>query len=107
MAEAAEQSEQINVPKIYQAKSVAEFMQKNTAKLLVALERSEQRIPILDLQLDQNTSMLVGPEGGFSDNEFDQIQKGDCQTIKLGDSILKMETAALLISGIVSLKLQS
>lgn len=39
--------------------------------------------------------LLVGPEGGFSDNEIKKACTADYQTIKIGPRILRTETAAL------------
>jgi 16S rRNA (uracil1498-N3)-methyltransferase len=39
--------------------------------------------------------LLVGPEGGFSDNEYDDAEVAGFQAISLGPRILRTETAAL------------
>ena len=42
----------------------------------------------------------VGPEGGFSENEISAAQAGGWQTVSLGKSILRTETAAIKIAAI-------
>jgi 16S rRNA (uracil1498-N3)-methyltransferase len=67
----------------------------------VALER-EERKPFLKTllsavnQKQESLSFLVGPEGGFSDQEISEIFKSGCQTVSLGQTILRAETAALM-----------
>ena len=39
--------------------------------------------------------LLVGPEGGFSDNEIEKACAADYQIINIGPRILRNETAAL------------
>lgn len=52
--------------------------------------------------LDQNYSpgqdviMLIGPEGGFSENEINLIKKGNGKTVSLGPFRLRVETAAIV-----------
>ena len=41
------------------------------------------------------TSLLIGPEGGFSDEEVHTAVKQGFQSIKFGPRILRTETAAV------------
>jgi 16S rRNA (uracil1498-N3)-methyltransferase len=52
--------------------------------------------------LDQRTSLLVGPEGGFSDKEISRIksyQRGKITLINLGNTRLRARTAAIIALG--------
>ena len=52
--------------------------------------------------LDQRTSLLVGPEGGFSDKEISRIksyQRGKTTLINLGNTRLRARTAAVVALG--------
>jgi 16S rRNA (uracil1498-N3)-methyltransferase len=52
--------------------------------------------------LDQRTSLLVGPEGGFSDKEISRIksyQRGKTRLINLGSTRLRARTAAIIALG--------
>lgn len=44
-----------------------------------------------------NTIFLVGPEGGFSDNEVQLAKISDFKTIRLTKTILRAETAAIFL----------
>jgi 16S rRNA (uracil1498-N3)-methyltransferase len=39
--------------------------------------------------------LLIGPEGGFSDSEYEDVQVAGFQTVSLGPRILRTETAAV------------
>ena len=52
--------------------------------------------------LDQRTTLLVGPEGGFSDKEISRIkshQRGKTALINLGNTRLRARTAAIIALG--------
>lgn len=57
-----------------------------------ALARTDTQRPVL---------LLVGPEGGFSDEEHALIDAGAATRLSLGPHILRVETAALLGAGLV------
>lgn len=58
----------------------------------------EKSVPILE----QGTTLLVGPEGGFSDKEISRIksyQRGKTTLINLGNTRLRARTAAIIALG--------
>ncbi|GAB3101188.1 16S rRNA (uracil(1498)-N(3))-methyltransferase [Aestuariicella hydrocarbonica] len=42
---------------------------------------------------NQETVLVIGPEGGFIDYEIDKLNQAGCKTIHLGPRILRVETA--------------
>jgi 16S rRNA (uracil1498-N3)-methyltransferase len=48
-----------------------------------------------NLQLQSEVSLLIGPEGGFSDEEVQQAISTGFQVVKFGPRILRTETAAI------------
>jgi 16S rRNA (uracil1498-N3)-methyltransferase len=104
--EAAEQSERAVVPSLKLYNSFEEYLQSNPGHHLVALEHSQKSQSLLNQQIQTATTVVIGPEGGFSEREVRLIQGSNLPIINLGGSILKMDTAALLAVGIVALKLQ-
>ncbi|MBE5742679.1 MAG: 16S rRNA (uracil(1498)-N(3))-methyltransferase [Clostridiales bacterium] len=56
-------------------------------------------------QIKPNTKVgiMIGPEGGFSDNEIEKVLLSNGQTISLGKRILRTETAAILSVGAIML----
>ncbi|KAN0029275.1 hypothetical protein ACTFIV_011158 [Dictyostelium citrinum] len=58
----------------------------------------------------RDTLILIGPEGGFTKNEINQLQQtidkrndSNLYISKLGNTILRMETAAIVTSGLFSI----
>lgn len=47
---------------------------------------------------EQSTLMLIGPEGGFTDDEFAEAIAAGATPINLGPHILRIETAALAVA---------
>ena len=45
--------------------------------------------------------IIIGPEGGFSDQEATNADHSGCQLIKMGHRILKAETAAIIAVGLI------
>ena len=43
----------------------------------------------------ESCSVLVGPEGDFSDEEYSYAKQSDFSSVSLGDNILRVETAAI------------
>lgn len=48
-------------------------------------------------------SMFIGPEGGYSEMEIELFKKEKIQPIRLGDYVLRAETAAIVACGLMSL----
>ncbi|HMO14924.1 MAG TPA: RsmE family RNA methyltransferase [Pirellulaceae bacterium] len=52
------------------------------------------------------TLFLIGPEGGFADQELQVARENGCQIISLGQTILRIETAAIAIAANMATFLQ-
>ncbi|HMD89454.1 MAG TPA: RsmE family RNA methyltransferase [Anaerolineaceae bacterium] len=50
---------------------------------------------------ERNVALLIGPEGGYSDQEAEQARRAGCIPVSLGKRILRMETAALVATALV------
>lgn len=59
----------------------------------------------LDLSKFTNVSMIVGSEGGFSEEEVEKIVNAKAQIVSLGNRILRAETAVLTLASIIQYKL--
>ena len=49
-----------------------------------------------------NIISFIGPEGGFATNEIEMAIKAGCKFVSLGSRILRIETAAIAVSAILS-----
>ncbi len=45
---------------------------------------------------------FIGPEGGFASNEIEMAKRAGCKFVSLGQRILRVETAAIAVSAILS-----
>ncbi len=113
--EAAQQCEVLNLPKIEQAvrlKNLVENWQEihGERKLILADESKQAASPIKTLESlrGQKIGLLIGPEGGFSDEELSLLHSKDfIVPISLGERILRADTAAVaalaLIQAVINL----
>lgn len=123
LIEAAEQSERAVVPELVVAGSLKKFLERNadsgTKNIFVAMERLDQAAvpeaagsrsvevksgnPFGGSDKSFGTGVLVGPEGGFSDDEKKLMAGRSLKTFSLGKRILRMETAAIVSLGLAAL----
>lgn len=70
---------------------------------VVALEVGENRQihTVLDEIKDNNICFIIGPEGGFSEEEVDFIKAKNIKTLTLGNHILRAETAAITAGAVI------
>lgn len=103
MKEAAEQSERAYVPELVIEGNLKDYLKGDFGDLLVAMER-EDSVGLKDVLEDVSgdVSVLVGPEGGFSDEEKVSVRTHRLKTFTLGKRILRMETAVVVALGIFS-----
>lgn len=90
VVEAAEQSNRNSVPKILPPKKFSEI---NLSKIVFADERAAYGHKT-NYEVGDIRTILVGPEGGFSDAEFSALDNAGARGISLGKTILRAELAA-------------
>lgn len=103
--DAAEQCARLNVPTI--AEPIDLFALRPETPLLAAQESTRAVSHSLQQVLATHKdacSVLIGPEGGFSEAEDAWLAKqSNIISVSLGRNILRAETAAILACGIISL----
>lgn len=103
-SEAVEQSHGFYLPKINEAIDLKNLNLKLTGLNLIFhtqenLEMSDLNKLLKDYSADETINVFIGPEGGFSPEDLKILQKlRNPHFIKLGERILKTETAAIAIS---------
>ncbi len=100
--EAAEQSERLDVPEVHPLTKLDKLLKSIGAEgrhLIYCAERSEKNNPVATLNTINGTQkiiVLIGPEGGFSDEELETLAAVPGATcLKLGPRILRAETAVV------------
>ena len=101
--EATEQSNQINIPTIEEPQSLDSFLKNNKTDLIFTdLNTTNKKIDLNQLTSNP-TSVIIGPEGDFSEEEREQILKyKGVQPIKINENILRSETAVISTLSIIN-----
>lgn len=107
--EAAQQSEQWQPPQVLEPLEVRRFFsghQATTALLLAERQNAVglANVPLPALPTDTIT-VIVGPEGGWAEEELSQAMDGQCLAVSLGEHILRADTAAVTALSIVQSRL--
>jgi 16S rRNA (uracil1498-N3)-methyltransferase len=101
--EAAEQSNQINVPVIEKPQSLDLFLKNSKINLIFTDLNTKNRKVYLDQLTSNPTCVIIGPEGDFSEEEREKILKfKGVQPIKINENILRSETAAISAISIIN-----
>ena len=79
-------------------------VQKDTLNMLPwESEENKNILSLLNENKDvKNINIFIGPEGGFDKAEIDVALKNNFKTVTLGKNILRVETAAIVASSIVT-----
>lgn len=93
---ACEQSGRAFVPQVAPPLSLPEWLaQKPAADALITLApNAPQTLPQLKLT-GSNICLLIGPEGGLTDQEIDMAAQHSFTPVRMGPRVLRTETAAL------------
>ena len=99
--QAAEQSRRVNPPDIG-APSKLEALSHLSAGCRIVLAESEEQTRLRDvLQLgEQEVTVAVGPEGGWTEDELGWFRKSGWVAASLGPTILRAETAAIVAAAL-------
>jgi 16S rRNA (uracil1498-N3)-methyltransferase len=96
--EAAKQSKRSGVMAIAPLTSLGEFLKDVDPATTAVLSTREAR-PLATLPA---TTLLVGPEGGWTDEELAAFESRGIASATLGTTVLRIETAAIVGAGIAS-----
>jgi len=110
LVESAEQSERMDVAELHDPMPLAQMLDEwnsvSSGRLLVCRERSAAK-PLLVAAREeivhggQTVSLLVGPEGGFTVDEWQTLEvRPFVDFVSLGRNVLRSETAGIVALGI-------
>jgi len=100
--EAAEQTERLDIPSLGQVMRLDDMLRAYTDRTVFFADEAGGAIPAMDAIKQHNDNgpavILIGPEGGFTDQERETLQAQDnVVPISLGPRILRADTAALSV----------
>jgi 16S rRNA (uracil1498-N3)-methyltransferase len=102
---AAKQSKRSKVPKIHPMTALPEILKKlepNGLHLFPSLHQNAKHIREVLLEADNKPiTIFIGPEGDFTPDELELAVKSGCVPVSLGDTVLKVETAAIAAVALV------
>lgn len=96
--EAAEQSHRNIIPEVCDVADLND-LEKYKSDVNYICYESEKNIS--DVQKCKSLTYIIGPEGGFEDNEYKKICSYGYESISLGKRILRAETAAIYMTSII------
>lgn len=104
MYEASKQCERAKIPTCAKISTFDEILKEKFDKIIVFGERSteqslKQFLRANKIKKREKVLVIIGPEGGFSEKEFDYFKKKNLPIVSLGDLILKAETAVVVALG--------
>lgn len=104
MCEASKQCERAKIPTCYEPTTLENVLNKDFDQILVLAERSteislKEYLRQNPIKKGNQILVIIGPEGGFSQKEFEFFKNKNLPLISLGDLILKAETAVIVTLG--------
>lgn len=103
--ESTEQCERLCLPTLHQTIELKQFLEQNDyTSYICARERNNNATSLQTSQLSDKISIIIGPEGGFSDKEMTLLDhNSNVHNISLGALILRSETAAVALASQIQL----
>ena len=97
---AAKQSKRMNTPKIHHMTELADVLKGLDPRgihLFPSLNGHPKHIRdvLANVEADQTITIFIGPEGDFTPEEVRMAKEAGCTEVSLGDTVLKVETAAM------------
>jgi len=89
---ACEQCGRARVPELREPMDLVDWVGSPSDGQRLVLAPGESR-PLAQMELSAAVQLLVGPEGGFEDQELELLQRSGVQAVSLGPRILRTETA--------------
>lgn len=95
---AMKQSNQLFLPKLNEPETFGTFVAKQYVgqKLIAHCEATNKKSLKEVLTINENITMLIGPEGDFSAKEIQQAIDNEFVAVTLGNTRLRTETAAIV-----------
>jgi 16S rRNA (uracil1498-N3)-methyltransferase len=107
--EAAQQSERWNVPAILPLQMFQKFPQREDEGITIILAERQKGVSLskipLPSEIQGGITVVIGPEGGWTEEELQTAQSRNFSFATLGHGILRAETASLASIAILQARL--
>ena len=100
--ESAEQSGRGLLPKISEPLELSEVFSKDEIPF-IAFDPSGSTFDYKDFETKPTLGILIGPEGGWNEQELELMREKKVSIVSLGTQILRAETAAIAVSALLLL----
>ena len=105
MFEASKQCERANIPTCFSLCGLDDLLKESSFDRIITLCERNAKESLKDylrknkIKEKEKVLIIIGPEGGFSKEEFELFAKNNLPMLSLGDLILKAETAVITTLG--------
>ncbi len=105
MYEASKQCERADIPTCETYTTLDKLLQEDSFDRVIAFCERRTNLTLHSycqnkpIKKGERVLVIIGPEGGFSDREFEFFEQNNIPMLTLGDLILKAETAVIVALG--------
>lgn len=103
--EAAEQSKRLEVPTVANPCNIKELAKLDyDLKILCSVNETSKNIKTIlsNISIGDRILVVVGPEGGFTNLEEQELIKNGFVSVSLGNRVLRTETASLFVLSVIN-----
>jgi 16S rRNA (uracil1498-N3)-methyltransferase len=104
--EAAKQSRRLNVPQVSEPVTTRQLAQQvaNVDLALLLHGEADESIAEVDLPATGTVLIIIGPEGGISGDELNELARSGARPVSISDGVLRTSTAGVVALAAVKLR---
>ncbi len=109
---AAKQSKRDKIPQIEDVINISKIYSNiNEYDIFIVAYENEKQIKLKEIlkkyNSAKNIAVLIGPEGGIEEKEIEKLKQSGVTTVSLGSTILRTETAPIVITSNILYELEN